>query len=253
MKKVLLRLTLFAGLHCVVSIAEGRVFDINKESFAGYFAIGGGSSLLNTQSLSGDGDSGVSYSQKSQYSYQGEFGFLYSLSRLNLRFGIEILKPQELAGNASSSAGTLYAYNNTIMGFVPKLGLEFVLDRQATSRSFVGIGAGLADVKMDTSYVLTAAGQTAYAGVTDHSIEAKGTGTNLSASLGYEGLLTDSTTMAFEMGYRQLSIDKLKYSKAATTFTGAKVSGDTVLDADGNNRKLNMGGFFLALSFRFYL
>jgi hypothetical protein len=250
MRKILLGLWLAWG---ILPVAQAKVFNINRESFASYFSVGGGSSLMGTSAFSGESGSGVSFSQKSQYLYQGEFGFLYSVSLINLRFGIEILKPQVLEGNASNTSGDLYRYKNDILGFAPKLGLEINLDRQAASRSFVSIGAGIADVSLKTDYVLTSLGQSTYSGVTDHGIEAKGTGTTLSAALGYESLLSDSTTLAFEMGYRQLKVDKFKYSKSATTFTGAKASGDTVVDSDGNNRKIDLGGFFIALGFRFYL
>lgn len=250
MKNLLIVLGLALGAS---SLAEAKIFNINRESFAGYFSVGGGSSLMGDSALSGESGSGVSFSQKSQYSYQGEFGFLYSVSLINLRFGIEILKPQVLEGNASNTSGALYSYKNEIMGFAPKLGLEINLDRQVDSRSFVSFGAGIADVSLKTDYVLTSIGQSTYSGVSDHGIEAKGSGTTLSASLGYESLLTDSTTLAFEMGYRQLSIDKFKYSKSANTFTGSKSSGDVVVDSDGKNRKLDLGGFFIALGFRFYL
>ncbi|MNJ99744.1 hypothetical protein D3C87_175250 [compost metagenome] len=235
------------------SFAEARVFNINKETFAGYFSIGGGSSLLGSSAFDKESGSGISFSAKPEYNYQGEFGFVYARPHASLRFGIEILKPQSISTTAKNSTDDLYTNQSDILGFAPKLTFDVNLHSAQTYRSFVAVGVGLANITLKNAYKLTAAGQTAFPGVSDHSIEAKGSATSLTGSLGYEGLLTDTTTLLFEMGYRQLSINNLKYTKSATTFTGAKDSGDAVLDSDGAQRELNLGGFFVSLGFRFYL
>lgn len=236
----------------IATSAQARVFNLGGESFAGYFSVGGGSSI-GTSAVDNESGPGISFSKKSEYAYSGEFGVLYTASRLGFRVGIEILKPQLAEGNASDGSGDLYSYSSEVMAYAPKLGLEINLDQTSQSRSFISIAGSFVDVTMKNDYVLTAAGQTAYTGVYSHATESKGSATSLSASLGYEGVFTDTTTLVFEMGYRQLNVNNFKYSKSVTTFSGAKNSGDAVVDSDGKARALNMGGFFLALGFRFYL
>lgn len=250
MKKVLLSCLMLLAFG---SESEARVFNINKETFAAYFSVGGGSSLLGATPFDNESGSGVTFDKKVQYNYQGEFGFLYSRPRASLRFGIEFLKPQSVETTANDGTDDLYTNTVDILGFVPKLTLELNLHRGQTYRSFFSAGVGLADITMKNSYEMTTAGQTAYPGIYSHSIEAKGSATTLTAALGYEGLLSDTTTILFETGYRQLKVDNLKYSKAADTFTGSKTAGDPVVDSSGDRRNLDLGGFFVNIGFRFFL
>ncbi|WP_295905579.1 hypothetical protein [uncultured Bdellovibrio sp.] len=235
------------------SSAQARVFDINKETFAAYFAVSGGGSQIGTSAVDGESGSGISFSGGSKYNYTGEFGFLYSRRFASLRFGFEILKPSALESTASNGTSDLYSAKSDILGYVPKLTLEVNVHGTNDNRSFISLTAGSASVTMKNDYVLTAAGQAAYAGVADHSVEAKGSGTLLGASLGYEGIMTDTTTVVVEFGYRQLKIDNLKYSKDVTTFSGAKTSGDSVLTSSGNQRDLDFSGGFISIGFRFYM
>lgn len=234
--------------------AEARVFNINKETFAAYFDIGAGGSQLNTSALDGEAGAGITYSGKVSYNYSGEFGFIYSHPYVSLRFGLEILKPLALEGaTASNGSDDLYTANSEVFGYAPKIGIEFNLHGNNTSRSFVAVGVGSASVTMKNSYTLTAAGQTAFPGVANHDIETKGSGTLLNASLGYEGLLTDTTTIVVEFGYRQMKVDNLEYTGSATTFQGAVSSGDKVTTSSGAARELDFSGAFIVLGFRFYL
>lgn len=239
-------------LSMSATCAQARVFDINKESFAGYFAVGGGSSALGITSLDKEAGSSLSYSGGIGQNYSGEFGFLYSKSRLGIRFGIEILKPSVLDSTATSSGADYYSANSAILGFAPKLALEINLHGNQISRSFVSLAGGLASVTMKNEYTMTALGSSAL-GVSDHTAESKGSGTSLAASLGYENILTDTTTIAVEFGYRQLKIDNLQYTKDVSTFGGAKTSGDAVKHADGSARTLDLSGGFITIGFRFYL
>lgn len=245
---------LFLGIVFATSVSQARVFNINKESFAAYFDASGGSSHLGTSALDGEAGSSISYTGDVSYNYSGEFGFIYSRPLASLRFGFEILKPSALTGAVASNAtDELYSADSTILGYAPKLSLEINVHGNATSRSFISLGAGSASVTMTNSYTLTAAGQAAYAGVTDHETEAKGTATLLNATLGYEGLLTDTTTLVFEFGYRQLKITNLEHTKSVTTFNGTVASGDPVLNSAGEQRELDLSGAFIAIGFRFYL
>ena len=226
---------------------------MNKETFAGYFSLSGGSSMLGQQAYEGEA-SGVTYSSKVGYNYGGEFGVVYVRSATSLRFGMEIIKPKALdnvkGSNASSTA--LYNLKSDVTGIVPKLTVDFNLRTTPQARSFVTASAGYANVTVKNTYDLTAAGTAAYPGM-DTTMEAKGTGTQLAASLGQEGVLSDNTTYIFEIGYKQLSIGDLKYSKDANLFGTSHSSGDAVKKADGTGRDLNLGGMVISLGFRFYM
>lgn len=232
---------------------QARVFNIDKETAAAYFMMTGAGSQMGTNALNGESGAGVSFSGGTNYNYSGEFGFLYSRPYASLRFGLEIFKPSLLNSGATSGGTDLYSAQSDIMGFAPKISLEVNLNRGGSYRSFIALMAGAASITMKNDYVLTAAGQSAYPGVVDHSIEAKGSATLMAATLGYEGLLTDTTTIFVEFGYRQLKFESLKYTKDVTTFSGAKVSGDALVNAAGEPRSLDFSGGFIGLGFRFFL
>lgn len=248
------RVLISAVLLLTATSAQARVFNINKETFAAYFGVGAGGSQVGTGALDNEASSSVTYSGTVNYNYTGEFGFIYSRPAASLRFGFEVLKPTNLEGSSAENAGTeLYSANSEILGYAPKIALELNLHGNNTSRSFVSVGVGTASITLKNDYTLTAAGQAAYPGVADHGIEAKGSATMINASLGYEGLLTDTTTIVVEFGYRQLNIDNLEYTKSVTTFKGPVSSGDKVTDISGGSRDLNLSGGYITLGFRFYL
>ncbi|MEN0060222.1 MAG: hypothetical protein AAGB31_15395 [Bdellovibrio sp.] len=242
---------MFSGLSS--SVAQARVFNINKETFAAYFLMTAGGSQIGTAAVDGEAGTGLTYSNGVNYNYTGEFGFLYSRPAASLRFGFEILKPVNLESTAKNSSSSLYSAEGEILGYVPKVALELNLHGSNTYRSFFAATVGAAQVTLKNNYTLTTAGQAAYPSVSNHEVEGKGSSTLLSASLGYEGIMSDTTTILVEFGYRQLKFDSLKYTKDVTTFSGAKASGDTMVKSTGENRELDFSGGFISIGFRFYL
>ncbi|MBO9666110.1 MAG: hypothetical protein J7501_04795 [Bdellovibrio sp.] len=232
--------------------AEARVFDMNRDSVAPYFNVTGGASMLSDSAYKLEA-TGVSTDSEVKYNYSGEFGFLLSRRLVGLRFGIEILKPQSLDNITGKNAGGVaqYTASSSVLGFVPKIALDLNLNSTPAYRSFISLAAGYADVTLKNEHTMTAAGNVSYPGV-DTTLESKGTGTLLAATLGYEGVLSDTTTYVFEFGYRQLKIDKLKYSKDYKTFNGNVSSGDTV-KMGSENRVLDLSGGYISLGFRFYM
>lgn len=241
------------------NFSEARVFNINKERFAGYFSVTGGGSQIGTKGISDAAGAGLEYSDETKYNLTGEFGFAYALPKMTLRFGFEVFKPAVLSAGVSNGTNDLYTVDSEVQAFIPKLGIDLNLHGNAQSRSFINVTAGLGDVKLTNDYSLTTDGQAVYTGVSDHSVEAKGSGTLLSASLGYEGLLSDTNTFVVEFGYRQLNIDNLKYSRGATTFNSSGAgsttvtSGEKVIKSDGTSRDLDLSGAFISIGFRFYM
>ncbi|QDK44265.1 hypothetical protein DOM22_03395 [Bdellovibrio sp. ZAP7] len=247
-----MKLVSFFAILFFFSAAEARVFDINRDTVAPYFSLTGGPSAVGKSGYENEA-TGVNVSGDSKYTYGGEFGFLVSTKPMNLAFGIEFLKPGVVDNiSGTNSGGTqLYSATSEVLGYAPKVTLEFNLHGDNVSRSFVAVGLGYATVSLKNSYTMTAAGTSAYPGV-DTTIESKGNATELSAGLGYEGILSDTVTYAFQFGYRQLKVDNLKYSKDYNTFNGTVSSGGSVHNG-ASNRVLDLSGGFLSLGFRFYM
>lgn len=229
--------------------AEARVFDINNEKFASYFLLTGGPSAIKQNAFLNEANTTNTFTGAVAYNYTGEFGFLYSTPNVSLRFGFEVFKPSSLkAAPANNGTTDIYTLNSDITAYAPKLGLEINLQKSGTFRSFITayVGSGSASYKND--YTIAN-----YPGVVDHSVEAKGSRTLYGGSLGVESYMTDTTTYIFEFGYRQMKIENLKYSKNVTTFSGAKIAGDPVLDAYGQPRIIDFTGGYISLGFRFYM
>lgn len=247
MFKVLLPLLMLISVS-----AQARVFDINKEGFAGYIGFTGGPSAVGKSAFEDEAGSSVTYTNEVKYNYSGEFGFLYSRPAASMRFGFEILKPQSLNNLVGhGSGGDLYSESSDLMGYIPKLTLEVNLRRDQDSRSFVTGSIGYATVTLKNSYTLTAAGNAAYPGM-DQNMEAKGTGILWSASIGHELLMTDTTTFLFELGYRRLTVNNLKYTRSGSYFGNSVNDGDDVLK-NGSSREIDLSGLYLGATFRFYL
>jgi hypothetical protein len=66
-------------------------------------------------------------------------------------------------------------------------------------------------------------------------------------------LLSDTTTYAFEFGYRYLKIDNMKYSGDANVFGTAHTSGEAMKTLAGADRNIDLSGIYISMSFRFYL
>jgi hypothetical protein len=240
--------SLFAG------VAEARVFNITSEKFASYFLVNNGYANIKKTPFENESSGGVTHSSGYSSILGGEFGFLYATPMVNFRFGFGIIKPANLKDvTASNSTDDLYSVNSDLQGFVPKMGVEVNFSKAGSYRVFGVASYGSANITMKNTYILTAAGQAAYSGVANHTVEAKGSATEMYGGLGAEIHMTDTTTFMVEGGYRSLKFSKLTYAKAVDTFTGAQASGATVLDADGNQRALDFTGVLVTVGFRFYM
>lgn len=243
------------GCLLVGNGVQARVFNIANETFASYFLVNGGTSNLQKGAFENESSGVTAYDNGYTTMMGGEFGFLYSTPEVSFRFGIGVIKPATLkdvkATNASSTE--LYAVTSDLLGFVPKLGMEINFSKTTGFRGFLVASVGSANITMKNSYVLTSTGQATYAGVADHTVEAKGSATELYGGVGAEMHMTDTTTLIVEGGYRILKFTKLTYAKDVTTFTGAKTSGDAVVDTSGNQRNLDLSGIIATIGFRFYM
>lgn len=244
---------LLAFLLLCPLMGEARVFDFNRETFAAYFMGTAGTSALGTGAVSGESGGTVSFSEESKTLYSGEFGFLYSRPQVSFRFGFEYLSPDAMKDSVANNGTTdLYSVDSITQAYIPKITIEFNVRGIGDARSFVGFTAGSANFTLKNDYTMTAAGSAQWPGM-DTSVEGKGTGTLMALSLGHEGLLSDTTTYAFEIGYRYLKIEDLKYSGDANVFGTSHSSGDAMKTQAGSARDIDLSGVYLGLSFRFYL
>lgn len=242
-----------AFLLAVPLTGEARVFDISRETFAAYFLGTAGTSALGAGAVSGESGTTVSFSEESKTVYSGEFGFLYSRPQASVRFGFEFLSPSAMQESvANNGTSDLYSVDSVIQGYAPKITVEINLRGDGLQRSFLGLSAGAASITLKNDYTLTAAGSAQWPGM-DTAAEGKGSGTLLALSLGHEGLLSDTTTYAFEFGYRYLKIENMEYSGDTNVFGTAHSSGETMRTQAGADRTIDLSGVYLSMSFRFYL
>lgn len=251
------RLSLFSFIFLLFGQHTlARVFVIKEEKFSSYFLLQGGPSEIKKTFFEGENSiSTATYSTGFNLNSGFEFGFMWASDFLNLRFGVEILRPSSLTGvKVENSGSLLYTMNSELTGFVPKVGLEANMQVTQASRSYAFFTYGSASITAQNSYELTAAGLAAFPGVVDHVLKMKGSADQLAAGLGFERHLSDSSTYMFQLGYQQLQFNKLKSDGTVTTFNGQVYGpGDEVLFTDGKNRSLNFNGAYLSLGVRVYI
>lgn len=246
---------IISSLFCS-PVVQARVFSIQDEKFSSYFLLQGGPSEIKKTFFEGENSVATSeYSTGFNLNTGFEFGFMWASEFLNLRFGLELLKPSRLSGvEVSDSGSVLYEIDSDLTGFIPKIGVEANMQVTKDSRSYAFLAYGSASVTAQNTYALTAAGTAAFPGVVDHTLKMKGAAEQLSAGLGFERHLSDASTYMFQLGYQQMAVSKLTSDGTVTTFNGQVYGpGDEVLFVNGQNRKLNFTGAFLSLGIRIYI
>lgn len=239
----------------ISAAAQARVFSIGQESLAAYLRGVGGSARQGetpfAPSSGADTEFDGSYTLNTSY----EFGMVYATKYLNWRFGFEILKPANLKSvKGSSAAGTeWYTVTNDISGYIPKAGLEANLKQWKESRLFASAHYGWATITVQNSYAFTTDGTAQFPGMADFREEIKGTAALIEYSMGFETLLSDTTTLALEAGMRTLSADSFAHTQAVRTFQGDVTADAPAMNTDGTARSLDLGGTFAALSLRFWI
>lgn len=233
------------------STSYGRVFDMNRETFASYFSGNYGTSKI-ANSANKDESSATTFNDSVSTNTGGEFGFLYTSKYIGWRFGFEVLKPPAISPVASAGGTDLYTVKSDLLVYIPKLGIDITLFGRGSTKYYFGGYAGTASITMTNTYSLVTATPPG-----DHTVTAKGAANLMGGHLGLETLMADTTTFVLELGYRVLNFTELKYAKDVTTFSspgaGAVVSGDIVKDTNANNRTIDFTGYYAAVGFRFYL
>jgi hypothetical protein len=236
------------ALLFTVTPAWGRVFDLQREKFSSYLIGGISQSNLKDTPMMGE-STAASFSDVYSNITSGEFGVTYAKGVLGLRFGFEIIKPLNLTGNAlNGAAATIYSYQTNITVMNPKIGADVNIYTGQKYRLMLYGYYGIASYSASISY----------SGVTippnaDHSVEHRSSAPCYGGGIAGEIAFFDTTTFIFEAGYRQLKFVNIKYGNDVTSFQGAKVKGDAVLNEDLTNHQVDFTGVVLNAGLRFYL
>ncbi len=244
----------FLAFASFVPLAQARVFEIEKESFAAY--LRGSFSptpLINTLNSDSKGN-GVNLDSQHPYNISGEFGFVYSTPSVDLRFGLEVIRPPDLKAQSGVDAGAtnLYSLTSEVSVLAPKISAEFTVKKWTESKLYVQLGAGYASLAARNSYAFTAAGKTQF-GLNDFYEDLRAGAPLYEGSFGFESYLTNATTYVIEGGYRALNFTSVKHNSVVTTFQGPVTKGSAATNMDGSNRSFNLSNYFVGFALRFWL
>lgn len=235
-------------------VSQARVFNMSKETFASYLRGSYSTSSILATPYEDVTGADESFDKQFGNSTSGEFGFVWTSPKVSFRIGIEFLGPAGITTTATdASEQELYTLRSDVTAYAPKVGLELNLYKGAESRIFLLLSGGTATVNLSNKYTFAAAGTSQF-GVADFTEISQTTAVLTEANLTYETIMTDTTTISLELGFRQLSVDKLKHTEAYNSFNSQAIAkGDTVLNADGETRAFDLGGPYAGIGFRFYI
>jgi len=250
---LLIKSLIVVALIALSGTAEARKFDMKNEVFATYFGGGFGPSNVSDHAFRMAAGTGVLTDQWVRSNFSGEFGVLFTISRFNVRLAGEYLVGRALAGVKGYYGTTeYYELDSKITAFVPMALIETEIWSKMETRLVLGGGLGMASVSIDQEYEMTAAGATGL-GVASYIEKASTSVSAWRAYIGGETLFVDTTTVALELGYRELKVGALQSTKDTTSLTGQQTTGTTLINMDGSPRSFDLGGAYANIYFRFYL
>ena len=236
------------------STAQAYVVSLKDSGFGAYLK-GSYSPWSNGQDIFGNSSgNNMSFNGSSSFIPSGEFGFLFSSQRLTWKLGFEFLPipTQNLTGSSRISTAALYNLSSNASAVNPKLGFEFNLKSWTNSRAWILAEVGESFIDIQNNYSFTTAGTTQF-GLSNFTEEVKGQQLFYDAGIGFETILSDTTALEFDAGYRVLNYTTLTHNQAVTTFQGSVSSGTVATNNNGTNRSLNMSGAFAGVGFRFWI
>lgn len=255
MGNVSLWILMFIPLLFVGLPTQARVFDLRSEGFGTYLRTSYASAVPGTETFGSSSGADMTFNDRFRSLTSYDIGMIFASKLLSLRAGIEVFQPPELKGilGASSSGLALYSFDSSVSGYTLKGGLEGNLMTGKTNRFGFISEAGLVNLTIQNSYKFTAAGAAQF-GLSDFREEVTGTTLMISGGFIYEFLLSDTTTLFFDGGYRSLNAVALKHNLAITGFQGPVEKGDAATNNDRiTKRSANLSGIYFAAGFRFWL
>ena len=252
-----MRTTILIGLILFISQAEARVFSFKDAGLAAYLRGHWGFSSVNKDPFANSSGVDTSVGDQSDFQYGGEFGVAMGLgSAFALRLGAEVTQhgPVSEAVGTGPTDAERFKLESSVFIFTPMVTVEYIYTAGPSTRYYFAVGAGLADVTVDNRYTMTDLG-TSDLGVSSFNEKMSAQGTSYHFLTGLETSFVDNTTLSLDIGYRYLPINELKYKGDVNNIvspTGVS-KGDTVFNADGSKRTLDLSGAYVGLTFRFYL
>jgi len=239
------------------AVASARVFNFKEAGLAAYLRGTGGQSAVGQDPFGNSSGTDTVISEETGLNYSGEIGVQWAMGdKTNLRLGAEAIqhRPVSEAKGANSNQQERFTLESEVFIFNPNLTLEYVFKSAGSFRYYGLIGAGWADVTVDNHYQMTALG-TSELGVTDFYEKMHATAYSGHIGGGIEALFTDNVTASLDMNYRYLKVPTLKYKGDTTSIVapGGVGKGEEVLNQEGGKRSLDLGGFYIGITFRFYL
>ncbi|OFZ11064.1 MAG: hypothetical protein A2Z20_02145 [Bdellovibrionales bacterium RBG_16_40_8] len=250
----------FLMLCLVGNFAEARVFNFSNNWVAAYIRGTGGLSNVDKDMYGKTSGNSTAFDKGVDYNFSGEIGFAILLSNnMTARLGIEGLQTKEVTVTGESALGAKYMdVVSRAVVFNPGLTFEYSFRGTGTSRLYGFAGAGYSIVKITNAYELTAAGTTAYSGASaSYTDNWYANAINYHVGTGWEAFLFDNLTFNLDVGWRQLDVSGFKYNSDATVVRGgggvSVTEGTNVTNNNGRKPKLDLGGYFVGMTFKFYI
>jgi hypothetical protein len=216
MDKIFVFLVLMTGC-----LAQARTFNALSDRFAVYVKGTMDRVISDNTLVSKSKGSNVNLDTDIQNKMSGELGVLFAREKLNLRIGLEYIRPLALEnkqGTRTSDGSAVYNASSEISVLAPKMTIEFNLKRTPSSRFFISAAGGYATIDVRNEYALTTTGRTVFNNINDFDEQLTGISYLYEGTFGYENLLADSTTFVLEAGYRSLIFDSISYKKIRLIF-----------------------------------
>jgi hypothetical protein len=106
--------SLFALSLAISAPAQARVFNFKTEKLATYLKATGGMSNVKKSGYEFSSGEGLNFPEQVPYNFTGEFGLLFSMTKMNVRLGVELFRPSAVMGmDVKNSAGSV-VYNMDI-------------------------------------------------------------------------------------------------------------------------------------------
>jgi hypothetical protein len=237
------------------AFGQARVFNIKEETIATSVKGAWAPSSVLQSHFEDTSGTNITIDDSVNFNLGGEIGLVFTGSRAAFRLGLESIHPNPIEAKSGTNLSGLemYSFNSDISVMLPKADIDFVLRSGDTWRIFFSLGGGVGTLSYKNAYAFTTDGQTVFSGLADFAEEGTSTATMFEGGFNFEHLFTDTTTIIIELGYRQLKFDQLKFKSDVTSFTGAHLKNDIVLNADGTNKEVDFTGVMAGVCFRFYL
>lgn len=228
--------------------AEAKDFNYGTRSFAAFVRGGAGlSQVAQDMFANAPGTAGFDDSEVKANVF-AELGAQYSSGRANFRFGLEALRPKEMMIDGKNAGGTkLYTLTSSIFAYSPTITMEYIYSTLGPIAFYATFGIGYSFVTFENKYEMVTPAATVY------NEKGSGSAPGGTFGFGFEILFVDNATFSLDFGYRYLVVKNFKHTASGTLPGGSVTKGDAVENADGDPRRIDLGGLSAGLTLRFYI